>query len=257
MDSPADLHEKRQMNQRFLEIQRKLDIYIPTNPLKGSGAAFLLGILGRRERLHCLRNAMLRLFGWTCSCRMSAQLTLCVRESGVSASTVRSYYQLLRDTLMGFELEPWRKKSKRRVVQTLKFYLFDIGVANALNPEVSVISEGNDVFGRAFEHFVINEIRSFLSYSKLDMPLAYWRTSSGLDVDLVAGAAALLVECKASASVRQNELKGIRTFLEEHKSRRHVVVTREHEPRRTEDGIELIPWRQFCKMLWAGELIRG
>ena len=57
------------------------------------------------------------------------------RETHVSAATVRSYFQILDDTLLGFTLEPWSRAKKRRLVETAKFYLFDIGVANQLNPE--------------------------------------------------------------------------------------------------------------------------
>ena len=100
------------------------------------------------------------------------------RESGVSASTVRIYYQILEDTLLGFQLFPWRKSSKRRLVETSKFYLFDIGVANEINPESIGVAKGSDVYGRAFEHFMINEVRAYLSYNQRDDRLWYWRTSA-------------------------------------------------------------------------------
>ena len=61
------------------------------------------------------------------------------RECGVSANTVRLYYQILIDTLLGFELPPWRKTKTRRLIETAKFYVFDIGVANYLTAEVDLI----------------------------------------------------------------------------------------------------------------------
>ena len=109
------------------------------------------------------------------------------RETNVSAATVRSYFQILEDTLLVFTLEPWRKARKRRLVETAKFYVFDIGVANHLNPEAGPISEGSDLFGRAFEHFLLNEVRAWLAYRGRDRSLAFWRTSSGHEVDLVVG----------------------------------------------------------------------
>jgi len=95
------------------------------------------------------------------------------RESGVSANTVRSYFQILSDTLLGFELEPWRKSRTRRLVETAKFFLFDIGIANNLHPEAAQIGEGTDLHGRAFEHFILGEVRAFLSYGRRDLPLAW------------------------------------------------------------------------------------
>ncbi len=177
------------------------------------------------------------------------------RETGVSAGTVRNYFQLLEDTLLGFTLEPWRRRYKRRLVETAKFYLFDVGVANQLHPESSAIAPGSDRFGRAFEHLVLNEVRAYLAYRRLDRPLSYWRTSSGFEVDLVIGDMDLAVECKSAREVRSADLKGLRALGEEIMPRRRVVVSRIPRPRMTEDGIEIMPWREFCARLWGGEMI--
>lgn len=177
------------------------------------------------------------------------------RETHVSAATVRSYFQILDDTLLGFTLEPWSRANKRRLVETAKFYLFDIGVANRLNPETSVITEGSDLFGRAFEHFLLNEVRAFLAYRGQDRSLHFWRTSAGQEVDLVVGDLELALEFKSALRVRTTDLSGVRTLLDEHKVGRTIVVSREPRPRLTEDRIEILPWQAFCKMLWGGELI--
>ena len=177
------------------------------------------------------------------------------RETGVSASTVRSYFQILDDTLLGFTLEPWRKARKRRLVETAKYYLFDIGIAHALHPEATGLTEGSDLFGRAFEHFLLNEVRAYLAYRRLNQPLTFWRTSSGFEVDLVIGDLDVALEFKASRRVRDVDLKGLRALLEEQRPRCALLVSREEVPRKTEDGIEILPWPMFCEMLWGGSVI--
>lgn len=177
------------------------------------------------------------------------------RECGVSASTVRSYFQILKDTLLGFELEPWRKAGKRRLVETAKFYLFDIGVANFLHPEASRVTPGSDLYGRAFEHFLLNEVRAYLEYQKRDLPLTYWRTSSGYEVDLIAGDRILAAEFKAKREVRAEDLRGLRAFKEENRVKRAILVSREERKRTTEDEIEILPWRSFLVELWGGKMI--
>lgn len=152
-------------------------------------------------------------------------------------------------------LEPWRRSRTRRLVKTSKFFLFDNGIANYLHPEVKKIVEGSDLYGQAFEHFLIQEVRAFLSYRQLDRPIAYWRTSSGFEVDLIAGDMDMAIEFKAVKFVRDPDLKGIRALKEEHRVKRALVVTREERPRRTDDGIDLIPWREFCSRLWSGDLL--
>jgi predicted AAA+ superfamily ATPase len=54
------------------------------------------------------------------------------RESGVSAKVVRGYFEILEETLLGFRLPPWRRVRTRRLIETEKFYLFDVGVSNYL-----------------------------------------------------------------------------------------------------------------------------
>jgi len=177
------------------------------------------------------------------------------RETGVSASTVRNYFQILEDTLLGFTLEPWRRRKKRRLVETAKFYLFDVGVANQLHPESNIVTAGSDRYGRSFEHLVINEVRAYLAYNRLDHPISFWRTSSGFEVDLIVGDMDLAIECKSSREIGTTDLKGIRILAEEVAPQRKVIVSRSKARRTTDDGIEIIPWRDFCDELWGGNLI--
>ena len=53
-------------------------------------------------------------------------------DAGVPAATVREYYYLLEDTLVGFLLPAWTKSKKRKAISTAKFYFFDTGVTHAL-----------------------------------------------------------------------------------------------------------------------------
>jgi predicted AAA+ superfamily ATPase len=177
------------------------------------------------------------------------------RESGVSAGTVRNYYQILKDTLLGFELEPWRVRKKRRLVETSRFFLFDIGVANHLNPEGHTVVPGSDTYGRAFEHFLLNEVRAYLEYRRSDAPLCYWRTSSGVEVDLIAAEMDLALEFKSTVDARPADLRGLRALKEEHAVGRAVLVSRDERARRSEDGIEMMHWTDFCTRLWAKEIL--
>ena len=55
------------------------------------------------------------------------------RECGVDSKTVREYYQILVDTLMGRRVEPFKRRQSRQIImRTPKFHLFDVGVAGTL-----------------------------------------------------------------------------------------------------------------------------
>jgi predicted AAA+ superfamily ATPase len=176
------------------------------------------------------------------------------RDCGVDAKTVREYYQILVDTLLGTFVEPYKRRRDRSVLgRAPKFYLFDVGVAGALTRR-RIEEERGEEFGRAFEHFVLMEIVAHRSYRELDHPVRFWRTKSGLEVDFVLGDGEVAVEVKGSARVDPRELRPLRRFVEEHRPRRAIVVTNERAPR-VLDGIELLPWREFLARLWAGAIV--
>ena len=175
-------------------------------------------------------------------------------ECGVSPPTVKEYYQILVDTLVGFYLPAFSKRAKRRLIRTPKFYLFDPGVAAHLTRR-GPVHPRSELFGKAFEHLIITEIRAHSAYSRRHYPLAYWRTASGYEVDLVLGDREIAVEIKSTAMVRNRHLKGIRAFMDESPPRRAMVVSLDPNPRRTEDEIEITPWRRFLEHLWEDRIL--
>jgi predicted AAA+ superfamily ATPase len=173
------------------------------------------------------------------------------RDCGVSAKTVREYFQILDDTLLGFRLPPWRKTRSRRLIETDKYYLFDAGVTRALTG-MHARQPGTEEFGRSVEHVLIQEIRAYLAYREKDLPLAYWRTSTGLEVDLIVGGLDLAVEVKAKAGVDGRDAKGLRALMEDQRVGRAILVSLDAEPRVLDGGVEVWPWHLFCRRLWAG-----
>ena len=173
-------------------------------------------------------------------------------DSGVPPRTIQNYVQILEDTLMGFQLKPFRGRI-RKAVSRSKFYLFDIGVSNSIAKR-GAIAEGGELFGRAIEHFVVREVRSYLGYRASDTALRCWRTTSGFEVDLIVGDQ-LGLEVKAAPLVAEGHLKGLRALREGGAVRRLMVVSRDSESR-VMDGIDILPWRLFLDRLWSGELVR-
>ena len=77
-------------------------------------------------------------------------------DAELPARTVRDYFQILEDTLVGTLLPAYRGTKKRKAVSAAKFYYFDIGVANVLSGR-SNLSPGTPEFGKALEHLVFCE----------------------------------------------------------------------------------------------------
>jgi len=173
------------------------------------------------------------------------------RETGVSAKVVRNYFQILEDTLLGFRIPPWRKTRRRRLIETEKFYLFDVGVTNYLSRRTPRI--GTPEFGKSFEHYILMELKAYQAYRNPELDICYWRTSSGLEVDFVLGDMDVAIEVKGSQRVHSH-ITGLKALLEEHKIRRAIVVSLEKQPRKLDSSVEVLPWQVFLEALWSGAL---
>lgn len=176
------------------------------------------------------------------------------RECGISAPTVKNYFEILADTLIGRFVPAFRSKAKRRVILAPKFYFFDVGMLGALARRGRV-EPGSELFGRAFEHFIVMEVTAHASYSGLCYPVAYWRTASQFEVDLVLGDHETAIEIKSTAHPGDNQLKGLRAFKEDFAVKKAMLVCTAPRPRTTADGINILPWEVFLKRLWAGDII--
>lgn len=176
------------------------------------------------------------------------------RDVGISGVSVRQWYRILIDTLIGFEVPPYRKTKIRKPNASSKFYLFDVGVTRKLQ-RVSVIEEGVAEFGRYFENYIAMEIRSYLDYSGLDNEgLSYWHAQSGQEVDFIINDK-VAVELKATRRVSTKDLKGLKALMEEGLTEKHILVCREDYPQLLDNGILILPYKDFLSDLWGGKII--
>jgi len=176
------------------------------------------------------------------------------RDCGVDSKTVREYYQILVDTLMGRFVEPFKRRQDRQVItKAAKFYLFDVGVVGILTKR-KIVEEKGELFGKAFEHFVFMELAAHSSYKELDYEINFWRTKSGLEVDFVLARGEVAIEVKGTGRVDQRDLRSLVAFVEEYSPKKAVVVCNEREER-LQGKIRIMPWRYFLKDLWGGEII--
>ena len=177
------------------------------------------------------------------------------RECGVDSKTVREYFGILVDTLVGHFVEPFSRRSNRQVItRTPKFYLFDVGVAGALTQRRITHTRGES-FGRAFEHLIFMELKAHSSYSELEYEIRFWRNKSGLEVDFVLGDGEIAIEVKGSSRIDRKDLRGLKAFRSDQPGLMSIVVCNERAER-IQDEIRIIPWRVFLQRLWAGEIIR-
>lgn len=173
-------------------------------------------------------------------------------DCGISAPTVKEYFQILEDTLTGRFLHSFQKKPKRRVINAPKFYYFDLGIANYLLKR-GKLEYGSEAFGKAFEHFIYQELYAHSSYSGLNYPITYWRTASQLEVDFILGDHEVAIEVKSTNLANPRHLKNLKAISEEYQVRKCILVTNDPQPRLA-DGILILPWKSFLDQLWSNQI---
>ena len=171
-------------------------------------------------------------------------------DAQVPASTVREYYEILKDTFIAHEVPAFTETRKRKAISTSKYYLFDIGLARHLQGRRG-LAPGSAEYGSAFGSYIFQEIKAFCDYHRLDTP-AYWRSKSKFEVDFVFED--LAVEVKAKKNVTGRDLKGLRALREEGLFAHYLLVSMEPMAREM-DGIRILPWMDFLDSLWGGEWI--
>lgn len=172
-------------------------------------------------------------------------------DCGVANNTVKEYFQILQDTLLGCWLPAYRKRPKRRITKTPKFYFNDIGIVNQLAKR-HTIEQGSELYGKAFENWVFHELNCYSHYSERFYSLSYWRLSSGIEVDFIINDMSIAIEAKASSHITNRHLKGLRELSKDQPYlKQRIIVCLEAKERLTDDGIRIIPAEIFCQLLWT------
>jgi predicted AAA+ superfamily ATPase len=169
-------------------------------------------------------------------------------DAQVARTTVYEYFEILKDTLILYELSAWRKSKKRKPLASSKYYFFDIGVVSALQNRE--FRQGTPEFGEAFETYLMHELVSYSNYLSGE-PLFYWRSTSGYEVDFIIGDHTA-IEVKAKQNLAPADIRSLRAFAEEKKMKRYLCVSLEPRMRKIKE-VTILPYKEFLEALWNGE----
>ncbi|CAO4835248.1 MAG: hypothetical protein CNLJKLNK_01428 [Holosporales bacterium] len=181
------------------------------------------------------------------------------RDCGVDAKTVKEYFQILKDTLIGYEIDPYRKKGKRDIIQsTPKFYFFDPGVSNYISKTSLAALKGHDA-GKSFETYLFHELNAYKNIREKDYDITYWRTQTGLEIDFIINDGHVIIEAKISDHVSKTDLKGMIAFMDDHSVSKAIVVCNELTLRKItfsdDKCIYIYPYVTFLKELWNDKIL--
>ena len=169
------------------------------------------------------------------------------RDVGADDKTIRNYFGLLEDTLLGFFLEPFNHSFRKRLKKSPKFYFFDLGIARALSSTLSINPvPKTSYYGELFESFIILECFKLLHYFQNEYQMSYLLTQTDQEIDLIIerpGLMPLFIEIKSKDNVLEHDLSTLIKLSKEFGNCEAMCLSQ--DPRKKQIGhVMVYPWQE-------------
>lgn len=152
------------------------------------------------------------------------------RALEIGVSTVKDYLDIIHQTFLWRNLEPFTRNPLKKVQKSNKGFFRDQGILHSLlkikdRDQLSL----HPVAGFSFESFVIEEIiRGFQSTMATGLEYSYYRTVDKSEVDLIVeGEFGLCpIEIKLNSVIKRQSLRGLENFINDMGCQYGIVVNR-------------------------------
>ena len=183
-------------------------------------------------------------------------VTNIAREAGVARTTVTGYLDILEETLLCYRLPAYEARLRVRERKLPKWYWCDPGIARAMKRTAGPVAPEEE--GTLFKGLVAQLLRAYKDYRSLCDEIFYWapsgRTTQEVDFILVRGSELIAVEVKSGRTFKNAWCKGLRVIETLEGLRRRIVVYPRGPAMKTQDGIDVMSFRQFSEELAADAL---
>ena len=166
------------------------------------------------------------------------------RECSVPATTVKEYYQILEDTLLGFFLWPFNKSERKK--SRPKFYFFDCGIIRAMQNQLNDPPNSIEK-GYLFETWFINELIRIRDYFGKEHKFSFWRNrNKEVDIIISNGVGPILaIECKSGNTIRSTSFNG---FKKAFPNVDYIIASLNDDKPRKVENIDVFPWRDVIDL---------
>ena len=170
-------------------------------------------------------------------------------EMGISVPTVKRWVAALEATYIVYLLPPLYNNYGKRIIKAPKLYFYDMGLLNYLlkmpGPEAVLNSP---MAGALFENAAVSEILKRKLAEGIQPELYYWRSQSGVEIDLITRENGRFTphEIKLSSVVRPQFLKNLTYWLALEKNAepgRLITNCAENTP--MPQGMQNIYWKRL------------
>jgi predicted AAA+ superfamily ATPase len=135
-------------------------------------------------------------------------------QVGLDSKTAARYVGVFEQMYLLKRVEVWARNRLNRVVKTPKLQFIDSGLlATLVDLHAAEVQQNRSRFGHVLETFVHSELLKHTTTAEGDYRLLYYRDLDKFEVDVVienAAAQLVGVEVKATASVNERDLRGLK-----------------------------------------------
>ncbi|NOY58860.1 MAG: ATP-binding protein [Calditrichaeota bacterium] len=132
------------------------------------------------------------------------------RDTGINVDTARRYIEYLRLSYQAYLLPPFSENLTSRLIKMPKLYWMDMGLWRSMTGIREIIT------GPCFETYVISEVIKYVKTTGLDIRLSYYRTRSGMEIDLILerGRTVWAIEIKSREQVVSSDTKQLQRLAQ-------------------------------------------
>jgi len=138
-------------------------------------------------------------------------------QVGLDGKTASSYISVFERMYLLKRVDAWARNRLSRVVKSPKLQFIDSGLLSALlDLTPDEVAKDRTRFGNVLETFVFGELLKHATTADADYRLLYYRDADKVEVDVVVENSAghvVGVEVKASATVKEGDLRGLRKLV--------------------------------------------
>lgn len=176
------------------------------------------------------------------------------KDVGVDDKTIKKYYSILEDTLLGFSLKAFKHSFRKQLATKPKFYLFDTGVKRSLDNTLDIpLRESTAAYGETFEHFLILEIIKLSSYFHDSYRFSYLKTKDDIEIDLVVerpGQPFLFIEIKSAREVNKSHISNLSKLAKDFGDCEALCLSQDEISRKV-DNVQLIHWQEALEKFFC------
>lgn len=149
------------------------------------------------------------------------------RECQTGRGIIAGYLEILEDLLLGYQLQVFTRRAKRKTASHPKFYFFDNGLYRRLRQRGPLDVE-SEIAGPALEGLVAQHLRAFIDFAFPDIRLYFWRSLAGNEVDFVlyGGKQFVAIEVKNTKVVRPTDYNGLISFGDDYPEASLILLYR-------------------------------